>query len=262
MQKLDAGRLTNALAWLDKFGQGIRTARELGLPPVGKEAFLKRLPYAEEALAICERVGLRTAIDRGRDVIKALKQVSGDIPNMALHTVTVYENIDHFTSRIVDELKTQYVVCIDPKYIDLLDGSAPQFGNDVFNAFPSPNEDISEAAQCIALGRGTASVMHLMRIAEVGLIALGNAVDVPRQADWGGYIREIDKAIAQKAKSSGARTVEEQFYSESAASFDHLKRAWRNPTMHVDKSYSVERAKEIFDAVKSFMRHLATKISE
>jgi choline kinase len=58
------------------------------------------------------------------------------------------------------------------------------------------------------------------------------------------------------------RTQDEQFYSEAAFSFDIVKRAWRNPTMHVDKSYSAERAEEILTALKSFMVHLSTKIHE
>jgi hypothetical protein len=43
---------------------------------------------------------------------------------------------------------------------------------------------------------------------------------------------------------------------------DNVRRAWRNPTMHPDRSYSVERAEEILQSVKSFMRHLATKLRE
>ena len=49
---------------------------------------------------------------------------------------------------------------------------------DVFNAFPSANNDILEASNCLALERGTATVMHLMRVAEVGLKALASALGV------------------------------------------------------------------------------------
>jgi hypothetical protein len=104
--------------------------------------------------------------------------------------------------------------------------------------------------------------MHLMRAAETGLAALAKAINVGKQNDWGSYLREIEKELARRAKTSGARSSDEQFYSEAATSFDHLKRAWRNPTMHVDRSYSPDRAEEIFQAMGSFMRHLATKISE
>ncbi len=52
------------------------------------------------------------------------------------------------------------------------------FGNEVFAAFPSANEDITEAGSCLALERATACVMHLNRAAEVALMALGKTLGV------------------------------------------------------------------------------------
>jgi hypothetical protein len=136
------------------------------------------------------------------------------------------------------------------------------FGPDVFNNFPSANDDIFEAGMCLAFERGTSSVMHLMRVVEVGLGALAKAVQVNKQNDWGGYLREIDKELTARMKISGARSTEEQFYAEAAASIDNMRRAWRNPTMHPDRTYSHERAEEILLSVNSFMSHLATRLAE
>jgi hypothetical protein len=63
-------------------------------------------------------------------------------------------------------------------------------------------------------------------------------------------------------KESGVRTANEHFFAEAHTVFDGMRRAWRNPTMHVENAYSSERAEEIMLAVRSFMRHLATKFSE
>jgi hypothetical protein len=90
------------------------------------------------------------------------------------------------------------------------------------------------------LSRGTACVMHLMRTMEVGLKALGKAIGVGLQNDWGAYIREIEKELAARVKAAGKRTPDVAFYSEIVAKFDHVKTAWRNPTMHVEKLYSPE----------------------
>jgi hypothetical protein len=136
------------------------------------------------------------------------------------------------------------------------------FGDEVFAAFPSATDDIAEAGTCLALERSTACVMHLMRASEVALKALANAVGVGRQSDWGGYIREIYKELEKQVKAAGAATPNHQFYAEAAAQIDNVKRAWRNPSMHVDKSYSQPRAEEILLATKSLMSHLATRISE
>jgi hypothetical protein len=104
--------------------------------------------------------------------------------------------------------------------------------------------------------------MHLMRVVEVGLKSLAGAVGVANQGDWGSYLREIDKALEAKMKAAGKRSADEQFYAEARAMMDSVRLAWRNNTMHVETSYSPERAEEIFGAVRSLMRHLATRLSD
>jgi hypothetical protein len=104
--------------------------------------------------------------------------------------------------------------------------------------------------------------MHLMRIVEAGLAALAGVLGVGKQNDWGRFLSEIDKELANRIKISGVRTLDEQFYAEAALTIDRMRRAWRNPTTHVERSYSPERTREILEAVRSFMVHLAMKVSE
>ena len=136
------------------------------------------------------------------------------------------------------------------------------FGDEVFNKFPSANSDIFEAGTCLALERGTATVMHLMRVVEVGLKALASTPGGVAQSDWGGYIREIDDALTVRTKVAGKRTPDEQFYAEARVTIEGVKIAWRNPTMHVENNYSPERAEEILIAVRGLMRYLATRLSD
>lgn len=149
----------------------------------------------------------------------------------------------------------------DAKYLRYFE-NLKLFGNGVFDAFPSANDDIYESGMCLSLERPTAAVLHLMRVLEAGLAALAKAVGVPKKNDWGSYIREIGEELDKRAKSAGARSADEVFYAEAAANFDRLRRAYRNPTMHPEKTYSQERAEEIMSATKSFMTHLASKVSE
>jgi hypothetical protein len=137
------------------------------------------------------------------------------------------------------------------------------FGDAVLTAFPSATDDIAEAGTCLALERSTACIMHLMRAAEVSLRTLAKTVGVTDPLnDWGSYLRETDRKLTEKAKAAGKRTADEEFYAEAIAQLDHVKRAWRNQSMHIDKSYSQPRAEEILLATKSLMAHLATRISE
>jgi len=136
------------------------------------------------------------------------------------------------------------------------------FGDEVFAKFPSANNDIVEAGTCLALERGTACVMHLMRACEVGIKALAAALPVDPQNNWGAYLRKIGEALDVRTKAAGMRTPDDQFYAEVRITLDAVRVAWRNVTMHVESNYSPERAEEILVAVRGLMRHLATKLSE
>jgi len=136
------------------------------------------------------------------------------------------------------------------------------FGEAVFDSFPSANDDIYEAGMCLALERPTACVMHLMRVLEVGLAALANLLSVDKQNDWGKYLKEIKTELDHRAQISGARSEDEQFYSGISESFNNMRRAYRNPTMHPDRTYSQERAEEILLSIKAFMSHLPPRVFE
>ena len=170
--------------------------------------------------------------------------------------------LEHLAISIVDELENKKFLMISPEKVHYFVHPELIFGKEVFDAFASANEDIAEAGTCLALERATASVMHLMRVVEAGLAVLAKALGVTKQNDWGRYLKEIDNALAARMKASGARSPDEQFYAEVAVTIDHMRRAWRNPTMHPEKTYSPKRAEEILQSVRSFMRQLVTKLHE
>jgi hypothetical protein len=160
-----------------------------------------------------------------------------------------------------DQADATFCLVLSPHERKLFQQAAP-FGLEVEKKFSSASEDIYEACKCLALGRATACVMHLNRVIEVGLTGLAAAVNIGQQNDWGSYLREIDKELKGRMKAAGARSSDEQFYAEAAGAIDNMRRAYRNPTMHPERTYSPERAEEILQAVKSFMRHLATKLHD
>jgi hypothetical protein len=137
-----------------------------------------------------------------------------------------------------------------------------QFDPAAVTAFPSAIDDMLESGKCFALSRYTASVFHLNRIVETGLRALTDDIGVKLQHDWGAQLREIEKELEKRYKTAGARTPDEQFYSEAATQIGHIKNAWRNPTMHIERRYNEELARDIFNAVKALMRVLATRLKE
>jgi hypothetical protein len=137
------------------------------------------------------------------------------------------------------------------------------FGKEVNDRFPAAIDDIEEAGKCLALGRATGCVLHTMRCLEVGLRALGAALDIPYAPSWESYLQQIAQNIAAKHKNKTTKWKrDEKFYRDLSGDLLTIKQAWRNPTMHVDRKYSTDEAEQIFIAAKSLMQRLASHFSE
>lgn len=137
------------------------------------------------------------------------------------------------------------------------------FGEDVFERFPSAIVDIEEASKCLALERPTAAVFHLMRAMEAALKVTAKALGIDYSPSWESYIKEIQSRIDTKYKQKGVRwRRDEPFFREVLGHLQAVKVAWRNPTMHIEKQYTPVQAEEVFNAVRGFMRHQASGLSE
>jgi hypothetical protein len=88
---------------------------------------------------------------------------------------------------------------------------------------------------------------------EVGLDFLADRLNVPpHQPSWDAKLKKIE--IAQETLPPRDHTG----LHEARANLRAVQVAWRNPTRHVEKVYTEEVATDILNAVKGFMRHLAT----
>lgn len=246
MVTLDARRFVNTvLSLLDMERYLGRSPATLDSPQVAQTL----LEMASSMGADCDQLHLKVAADGARG-----------IPNCK-STRDLERTLEFVRNAMLIGLNRRKFFEPEPRYIEYFE-NPKLFGEQVFTSFPSATDDIAEAGTCLALERSTACVMHLMRATEVVLKALASSVGIGRQGDWGTYIREIYRELERQAKAAGAQSADHQFYGEAAAQIDNVKRAWRNPSMHVDKSYSQPRAEEILLATKSLMSHLAARISE
>jgi hypothetical protein len=163
------------------------------------------------------------------------------------------------------ELATQTIFIVPQEDAELF-SEGPIFGDKVQENFPSAATDMIEAAKCLALDRHTASVLHLMRVLEVGLNVLAKDLRIEyKHANWKriidripGRIQEIESARRKPKKWHELR----QFYAEAGAQFAFLKDAYRNWAMHAHKTYDEPAARDIFQNSGAFMRHLATRLRE
>jgi hypothetical protein len=171
--------------------------------------------------------------------------------------------------RIKDELELRLVLCLDADKSDLYAPKAPLFGPDVATKYQSAAYEIDEAAKCLALGRYTATVFHLMRAMEVALKAVAKCLNIPdpvKSADrnWGKILEKVGDEIDNRNKGNPAWAdpKDRAFFEDARASLDVIRVAWRNATMHVENKYTEDEADHIYRAVRTFMRKLASRMDE
>lgn len=138
----------------------------------------------------------------------------------------------------------------------------PLFGEVVANKFGKTITDIQEAGKCLAVGRYTASVFHLMRVMESAVQYLGTklGISLVTEKNWANILDQVDSAIKKLPAKNSSQKAKRNKFSEASAFLRMVKDAWRNDVMHPKETYTDEEAERVFRNVKDFMVHLATKL--
>jgi hypothetical protein len=100
----------------------------------------------------------------------------------------VFHHLKEITSRIRDDCSARLYFQVAPENTDLMREDVAHFGLKVEKVFWPANEDIAEAAVCLALGRTTACVFHLMRAIEAAVFVMAKRLRV-RRKDQKGKLR-------------------------------------------------------------------------
>lgn len=206
----------------------------------------------QELAHLCEVFGLNLTILKANRMLRVLNEYKS---NSELFT----QDIHALNERFEDELSEIILHRVPPSRIRYYK-QISLFGEKVANSFFSACSDIEEAGTCLSLGMATASVFHSMRVMEVGLRAIEKSLKIKTQPNWGASIAEMNKLI--DPKTSTLTKEEISFYADCVAHLSTVKTAWRNPTMHVEKRYTIEEAEGILNAVKSFMFHISGKLMD
>jgi hypothetical protein len=204
--------------------------------------------------SISTRMSFPSVVAQSKRLTRMIEQHEGP---KAIHDVLV-----ELKSRLLDELGERQFLYVSPERVRFYQ-EPMLMGKEVNDRFPLAIDDIEDAGKCLALGQGTACVLHTMRIMECGLKAAGKALNIPYAPSWEAYLKQISDNIAKKHKNkTAAWKRDEKFYRDLSGDLLTVKQAWRNPTMHVDRKYAVEEAEQIFIAAKSFMARLAEHFSQ
>ncbi len=225
------------------------------LPASTKEGMLSTLKHMR---AICADV----------DAPMSLKGIQWAEKEMAVEGVTlrrlgdVYQELGR---RIQDELSSAKFLYLPPSravYYEQKDESDTKYQlltPEGKKKFAQSIEDAEEAAKCIAVGRYTAAVFHLMRVMERGVQRLGKKlkVSIPvEEKDWGFISKHITGALNHLPNSTPQEKRVHTRYAKAAVYLDNVREAWRNPTMHPKETYTDEEAENVFRFVKQYMEYL------
>lgn len=164
------------------------------------------------------------------------------------------------TTSLGDELGRHHTYVVAPGEGALIDNGISLFGLEVVQTFPDTRADISAGAACRAYELWTACVMHMMRVAEIGVSALADHLSVKRGTTWGGTIANINEALKDAARIKGDAQLR-SWASETGTYLNFVKDAFRNPAMHPERTFSAEEAKMIFDNTRAFMRMLTQRLT-
>lgn len=202
---------------------------------------------------VLKRCGLDFAVKSTDRTLSGLKKTgfdSGDL-RRALRELHIH---------IKDELEEVSLWRVE--YPDFL----AKDGLGLKDKFKEAHRDAEEAGKCLAFGRNTAGVFHLMRVMEVGLRELGGSLndaslDPKTNPTWEKILGRCDKELAKPYKERSPEwAADGSFFSSATADLRAVKDAWRNPTLHVERFYDGEEARDVWNAARAFMRHLALKL--
>ena len=142
------------------------------------------------------------------------------------------------------------------------------FGDMVYETFPEARVDVKAAGNCLAASLSTASVFHLMRVAEFGLRKLAKQLHVKLThtakvmpiefADWDKVITGIRNEITQARTIPAGRKRQAKLeaYSNAADHCEYMKDIWRNNMAHARKPFEDVEAVRVLERVRDFMQFL------
>jgi hypothetical protein len=229
-------------------------------PPEEFAAFLASITSFREC---CVPIGLLVTREMAGNVLKCLEAGKVDKGRRVFDGSELSDldaSLQALSAVILHESKTRVALILSADKIGLYEATEPHFGAEVRDKFPTSTYEINEAAKCLALGRTTACVFHLMRATEVTLKAVHACIgaDSPRDKNWTNWLTPIREERIRRT----TKWAENDFFQDVWQRLDSIKDAQRNRTMHPDSVYTEEEARIIFESTRAFMKKVALRMNE
>lgn len=184
--------------------------------------------------------------------------------------VELYHSLLSLDETVEDELAERWCYLYPPPKWKLL-ASINADWESVLKAFPSAKEDVFDGVDCFGCGKNTASVFHMMRVAEYGLRAVAHERKIKlgkgKPIEWGTWgevlvgLEGATKELA-KLKAGPVKDAALEFYSGVRGEMIAFKDVYRNNVMHTRRAYSEADAFRAINQVHDFMDRVSSKLTE
>jgi hypothetical protein len=214
----------------------------------------KFLPQADQLLGSiaedCVLLELRVALAKAESIRRGLSSVT--------NSTELARDIKDLEERVRHELQAEMFFFVPPHRAEYWSES-PLFGEKVQRRYRKAVDDMVEAGKCLAAGRFTACVFHLMRVVEVGAKRLAKTtlkLTISHRATLGGVAVTISKEVANWPATTQKESERKTAFSKAAAHLSNITDGWRNKTMHPGENYGEDEARLMFQNVREFMNLL------
>jgi len=172
------------------------------------------------------------------------------------------------------DLEKRLFAFLDPRRVEIFWAMEKNW-KDIFAQIPDAKRDIEDAHNAYMTELYTATIFHLMRVAEHGLRILAKKLRVSLALRHRGHVVPIDYAEWQKVldaiknkldkiklKPSGPKrgALLEKF-SDAGQHCLFMKDIWRNAISHARQPYNESEAKAALDRVHGFMQFVAKEFA-
>ncbi len=193
--------------------------------------------------------------------LRISESLIGDIRHILIEKLqagTLQTSLRELRRRIEDELESRLFLFI-PQDRAAYWSEDPLFSKKVQRCCRKAVDDMIEAGKCLAVGRHTASVFHLMRVVEIGAKRFATKIlrlSLSHKDALGTIIGKISQEVARMPTSTTRELQRKEIFSKTADHLSHIKDGWRNKTMHPGLSFNEEQAILMFNNVREFMQLL------
>ncbi|MDE0412234.1 MAG: hypothetical protein OXI37_08490 [Gammaproteobacteria bacterium] len=209
-----------------------------------------------------DRLGLKVSMETATNLKPP--DEPPDYTDLTTYGKLLSHDLKNLRQIIKIELGTQKLYRLEPDETEFYKQAEHMFDDNVLTKFPEARFDLGQAAKCMAFERYTACVFHLVRPMESAVRMIGKQMGVTVEKNqeegylhWGVITNNINQKLKTLKESDNSNYEK---WLRLHGMLECVRVAWRNEVMHPGPKYTGEEAREVFEAVKTFLKHLAEKL--